>query len=91
MSSFFPPFNPGHGFKILFFAGFISEAGISSRLFYASMSQQHLKALQTHAGIEKFGGKSMPKGVDRISLMGKASFYETPCKYSPGSAVTHPD
>jgi hypothetical protein len=84
-----PPFYPGHGPEILFLTGFIGKPGISPGFFNTLVPHQYLEALQAHPGIEKLGGKSMPKGMDRIALMSNAGFFKI--VHDPGatSAVTH--
>ena len=77
-------FNNGHGFKVLFFTGFVREPGIAQSHLQAAMAQKLLQTLQAHPGIEKLGGKGVTQAVQGIALVRKTCFFQIFNKLAPG-------
>ena len=76
-----------HGTEVFLFAALIGEAGIPPGHLYVAMTQQQLQTFQTHAGIEQFACKGMPKTVDCVAFVLELCFTQIFCKDIPGRSV----
>src|SRR5665647_2124374 len=68
----FSLFDDRHGPEVFFPASVVRQPGVAPGHLDAAVAQELLQTLQTHAGVQQFGGTGVPETMEAVALMRQA-------------------